>query len=107
MGCMGSSCRLSYYTCGLNIQLNCCKFVCVARRLDSCRNYPISRMKIFITRVVSTRIYRRRVFVEWMEKEIFAFGTAEVMKHIEEKCIEKMSVSILQKYWRTCKNIIC
>lgn len=63
-------------------------------------------MKVFMTRVISTRIYRR-VFVEWMEKDFFAFETAEVVKPIEENCIEKMSVSILQRYWRTCKNRIC
>lgn len=97
---MGSSSRLSY-TCDLNIQLNCCKFVCVASRLDSCRNYPISRMKIFMTRVISIRIQRRRLFVEWMEKDFSAFRTAETVKRIKENSIEKMSVIC---HSQSCKN---
>lgn len=107
MECMGSSSRLSYCTCDMNIHLNHFKFGCVGSRLGSCRNYPLSRMKVFMARVLSTRIYRGRVFVKWMGKHFFAFGTAEAVKHIEENCIENMSVLILQKYWRTCRNVTC
>lgn len=46
-------------TCDLNIKLNCCKFVCVASRLDSYRNYPISRMKIFMTSYIHQNLQKK------------------------------------------------
>lgn len=58
-------------------------------------------MKIFMIRVVSTRVHRRRLFVEWMEKDFLAFGTAETVKRIEENCMEKMSVIC---HSQSCRN---